>query len=83
MNIDEETLEVAARPPAGRKFMTPNAAPTISDKHPERHDGAAQLVGAQPPISRAMAPTSGPRKAYCMALISGNCVLMSNGKPAE
>ena len=52
------------------------------DEVPERHLGAADLVGEQAADRADQRPTSGPRKAMA-TVIAGNCVLSSSGNAAE
>ncbi len=66
-----------------RKNSTPTTAQAMTPKLHRVTRAPPRRSANQPPMGRVMEPTSGPRKAYLMALGSANWPLMSRGRPAE
>ena len=67
----------------GIKCNTPNTATIIIMKLHSVTLAPPNLSANEPPTGLIKAPTSGPKKTYCVGFISGNKILISMGNAAE
>ncbi len=82
-NMARNTGKDQAAPVSLRANTTPSTAAIITEKFDAVTRAPPRRSASLPPRGRVSEPTSGPRKAYLMALGSANSCFMSNGSPAE